>query len=120
MKKILLFVYCLYASTIFSQTVNDIPIEDIDVKYIQIVGTSKMMSTKLNIKIDFGQETKFWSGGREAVVKDENGKGLNFNSMIDALNFMSQNGYEFKTAYALTVGNQNVYHYLLEKEITIE
>jgi hypothetical protein len=33
--------------------------------------------------------------------------------MIDALNFMSKNGFEFVNAYAITMGNQNVYHYLL-------
>jgi len=37
--------------------------------------------------------------------------------MIDALNFMSKNEYEFVQAYALTVGNQNVYHYLMKKKV---
>ena len=119
MKKLLLILLCLPFIG-FGQTVNDIPIKDIDVKYVQIVGTSKLMSTKLNIRIDFGQETKFWSGGREAFIKDEKGKILNFNSMIDALNFMAKNGYKFKTAYAFAVGNQNVYHYLLEKSVAID
>ncbi|MFT7033093.1 MAG: hypothetical protein ACJA2S_001594 [Cyclobacteriaceae bacterium] len=45
----------------FSQTVNDIPIKDIDVDYIQIVGTSKLLSNKVTIEIDFGQENKLWS-----------------------------------------------------------
>ena len=115
MKKLLLILLCLPMMG-FGQTVNDIPIKDIDVKYVQIVGTSKLISTKLNIRIDFGQETKFWSGGIETFVKDANGKGLDFNSMIDALNFMYANGYEFETAYAITIGNQNVYHYLLRKK----
>jgi len=35
--------------------------------------------------------------------------------MIDALNFMNDNGYDFESAYALTIGNQNVYHFLLRK-----
>ena len=40
-------------------------------------------------------------------------KQLIFNSMMDALNFMSKNGFEFVDAYAITSSNQNVYHYLL-------
>ena len=36
--------------------------------------------------------------------------------MIDALNFMTTNGYKFEQAYAVTIGNTNVYHYLLSKE----
>ena len=115
MKRLLLFIGLIYSTSIFSQTVNDVPIKDIDVEYVQIVGTSKLMSTKLTIQIDFGQETKYWSGGKETIVKDENGKKTTFNSMIDALNFMSSNGYKFTDSYALTIGNQNVYHFLLEK-----
>ena len=96
-----------------AQTVNDIPIKDIDVEYVQIVGISKFMSTKLTIQIDFGQRTKFFSSGKETIVKDEDGKALDFNSMMDALNFMSKNGFEFVNAYAITMGNINIYHYLL-------
>lgn len=114
MKK--LFLLVLIASTTIStnaQTVNDVPIKDIDVEYVQIVGTSKFLSTKLTIQIDFGQRTKFFSSGKETIVKDEDGKVMDFNSMIDALNFMSKNGFEFVNAYAISVSNQNVYHYLL-------
>ena len=114
MKKFFLPLITLLFSTVaFSQTVNDIPLKEIDVEYVQIVGTSKLLSTKLTIEIDFGQRTKFFSAGKETIVKDENGQKMEFNSMIDALNFMTKNGFEFVNAYAITVSNQNVYHYLL-------
>ena len=117
MKKLLLCVtFVIGAITTKAQTVNDIPIKDIDVEYIQIVGTSKLFSTKLTIQIDFGQKTKFFSSGKETIVKDETGKAVEFNSMIDALNFMSANGYDFVNAYVITVQNQNVYYYLLKKK----
>lgn len=119
MKKVLtitLFIITLGLSNVYSQTVNDIPLKDIDVEYVQIVGTSKLMSTKLTIQIDFGQRTKFFSAGKETILKDEQGKALDFNSMIDALNFMAQNGFEFVNAYTITVSNQNVYHYILKRK----
>ena len=117
MKKIILgWLLVVTTFTLKAQTVNDIPIKDIDVEYVQIVGTSKLFSTKLTIQIDFGQRTKFFSSGKETIVKDEDGKGLDFNSMIDALNFMSKNGFEFVNAYVISVGNQDVYHYLLRKK----
>jgi hypothetical protein len=117
MKKLLLSAVILVCSlTIKAQTVNDIPLKDIDVEYVRIVGTSKLLTTKLTIEIDFGQRTKFFSSGKETIVKDIDGKAMDFNSMIDALNFMSSNGFEFVTAYALTIGNQNVYHYLLRNK----
>jgi len=117
MKKLLLFVIIFVCNlTIKAQTVNDIPLKDIDVEYVRIVGTSKLLTTKLTIELDFGQRTKFFSSGKETIIKDEDGKAIDFNSMVDALNFMSKNGFEFVTAYAISVGNQNVYHYLLRNK----
>ncbi len=37
--------------------------------------------------------------------------------MVDALNYMGKQGWEFMQAYIVTVQNQNVYHYLLKKKI---
>ena len=97
-----------------SQTVNYIPLKDVDVEYVEIVGTSKFLSTKVTIDIDFGQRNKVWTG-KDTQIKDVDGKRMEFNSMIDALNFMSANNYEFVQAYIVTISNQNVYHYLLKK-----
>lgn len=36
--------------------------------------------------------------------------------MVDALNYMGNQGWEFVQAYTITMGNQNVYHYLLKRE----
>jgi len=116
MKKIilLLLIALFGASTAFSQSVNNVPIKDIDVSYIQIVGTAKFLSTKITIEIDFGQTNKLLSS-KDTQVRDEKGKLVIFNSMIDALNFFSKNGYEFINAYVITINNQNVYHYMLKK-----
>jgi len=117
MKNIFLSFSLLFCLVSFGQTINGIPIKDLDVQYLQILGTSKMMSSKLTITIDIGQKTKFFSSNSDAtLLKDENGEGLIFNSMIDALNFMSSNGYDFVTANIITVGGQNVYHYLMRKK----
>ena len=113
MKKLLPFFAFIFSFIAHAQTVNEIPLKDIDVEYVQIVGRSKLLSTKLTIEIDFGQKTKFFSSGKETIVKDDNGEKMIFNSMIDALNFMTKNGFEFVNAYAITEDGQNVYHYLL-------
>lgn len=104
-----------FAMSGFGQTVNDVPIKDIAVKYIQIVGTSTLIGNKVTIEIDFGQQNKLFSS-KDTQVKDENGNLMKFNSMIDALNFFDKNGYEFVNAYAITMGSQNVYHYLMVKK----
>jgi len=116
MKKMILSLSIIVFSFFgYSQTVNDVPIKDIPPGFMRIVGTEKILSTKVNINIDFGQETKFFSTGNDTRVKDENGKLMVFNSMVDALNFFGNYGYEFEQAYAITVGSQNVYHYLMRK-----
>lgn len=104
------------ATNTFAQTINDLPVKEIDVEYVQIVGTSKLLSNKVTIEIDFGQENKLFTA-KDTQVKNESGKKMVFNSMIDALNFMTSNGYEFVQAYAFTLAsnNQTVYHYLLRK-----
>lgn|SRR5690554_1801351 len=114
-KLIISSILLMFSLSLFAQTVNDIPISEIDVEYIQIVGTSKVFSNKVAIGIDFGQNTKFFNPKKQTLIKNSEGKPLEFNSMIDALNFMSSNGYEFTQAYAFAVGNQNVYHYLMRK-----
>lgn len=74
------------------------------------------MSTKVPIEISFGQRVKAFDDNR---LKDtQTGKPVVFNSMIDALNFMGKQGWEFAQAYIITESNQNVYHYLLKKPFT--
>lgn len=113
MKKLMITVVLLCAMfNVFSQTVGDTPIKDIETTYIQIVGTQKMLANKVVIQIDFGQKASIYN---DKTIKDENGKDVIFNSMIDALNFFYDSGYEFINAYSITANNQNVYNYILKK-----
>jgi len=57
---IILTILLLLAMKSTAHTVNDVPIKDIDVEYMQIVGTQKLLSTKVTIELDFGQTTNFW------------------------------------------------------------
>ena len=45
MKKLALTFGLLFGSLSFAQTVNDVPIKDINVDYIQIIGTGRGLST---------------------------------------------------------------------------
>lgn len=112
----LLAAVALFSLGAKAQTINDVPIADIDVDYVEIVGSAKAFSNKLNISLDFGQHTKLFSSSKSTTILDENGKNLEFNSMVDALNFMAKHGYNMVQAYTVTQGNSNVYHYLLRKE----
>jgi hypothetical protein len=66
----------------------------------------------VTVVIDYGEETKFFSDNR--LRDEETGKVHAFNSMVDALNYMGSNGWEFVQAYVVTNGQQNVYRWLLK------
>lgn len=81
--------------------------------YCEMVGTQKPFSTKVTIALDFGEERSIWKDHR---LKDEvTGRAQSFNSMVDALNYLGEQGWEFSQAYVVSFGQQNVYHWLLKK-----
>ena len=84
-------------------------------QYCLVMATAKLFSTKVIITVDYGQETKFF--GDKGVIKDESGKLQSFNSVVDAMNYMNSQGWEFVNAYVVTVSNQNVYHYLMRRRV---
>jgi hypothetical protein len=88
--------------------------------YCEIVGQSaSLFGDKCTIWLDFGQERKLL---QSQVLVDELGDVIVFNSMIDALNWMGNLGWKFEQAYTVTESlyKNNVYHFLLSKEITEE
>ncbi|MDE6415596.1 MAG: hypothetical protein K2K68_01035 [Duncaniella sp.] len=85
--------------------------------YAELLGFQKgLFSNKVKVHVDFGQNVSFWKQGNMTIV-DEDGKDIVFNSMVDAMNFMGERGWEFQQAYVVTESGQNVYHWLLSKEV---
>jgi hypothetical protein len=82
-------------------------------QYCEMLATGKLLSTKVTIDIDFGEARKFWSDNR---IKDETGKVRNFNSVIDAMNYMGAQGWKLTTALLLGSGPY-VYHYIFRREV---
>ena len=86
--------------------------------FCELLGMGKFMSTKVIVTVDFGQRTKHWSGDAKQYLVDDEGEKLEFNSMVDAMNYMGKRGWEFEQAYVVTASNQNTYHWLLSKKVT--
>ena len=88
--------------------------------YCELVGTQRLLSTKVTVEVDFGQQSKFININDNRLV-DEKGQVIIFNSMIDALNYMGALGWEFEQAYVVTFGSgsssSSVYHWLLSKYV---
>jgi hypothetical protein len=117
MKKLLLISVLLFSISLFARDPWN-PAR----AYCEIVGTGNLTGTKVKIEIDFGQAKHFWTGSTDKFLVDKSGKEIKFNSMVDALNYMSQFGWRFEQAYVVTenssMSKQNVYHYLLSKELS--
>ena len=98
-----------------------------DKVYCELVGSHKFLSTKMNVKIDFGQERKFFGDNR---LTDKNGNVIEFNSMIDAMNYMAGLGWKFEQAYVVAnvsssktdpaVSTLNTVHWILSKTLNAE
>lgn len=106
MKKLLFATVFLLATSAYSQE---------KLIYCELVGMQKMLSPKVTVSIDYGEQRTYFTDTR---IKDENGKVTVFNSMIDALNYMGRDGWQFVQAYTVGGGSSPyVYHWLLKKEI---
>ena len=89
--------------------------------YCELMGIGRFMSNKVTVTIDYGQETKFFSPEDQRIKDESTGRAQKFNSMIDAMNYMAENGWEFVNAYVVSIPNglgssRNVYHWLLKKK----
>ena len=116
MKKLLLaFVFAVVLSCPCLNAQDVKPENETHTAYCELVGTLKL-NAKVKVAIDYGQNARW---GNNTMV-DENGQTLEFNSMVDAMNYMGELGWKFVQAYVVTIGNSNVYHWLLQKELSPE
>ena len=88
-------------------------------EFVQIVGKGKLFNDDINIKIDYGQQRSLFKP-KKMNLQDKDGKKLNFQSIIHAMNFMNSNGWEYIDSHIITLegfgGNQNVYHFLFKRK----
>ncbi len=108
-KSILLGIFMLLACSLSAQ--NRV--------FCEIVEQSKY-NKKVKVIIDFGQEREK-SKNKQTIV-DESGNPIQFNSKIDALNYMSALGWEFVQAYTIARGSDgdvsSEIHWILSKSGT--
>lgn len=87
--------------------------------FIELLGHQKgLFSDKVKITVDYGQAQTFFNKKKNQTLVDENGKKIAFNSMVDAMNYFGEAGWDFEQAYVVTDDGESVYHWLLSKEVT--
>ncbi|MBO4568135.1 MAG: hypothetical protein J5686_04260 [Bacteroidales bacterium] len=116
MKKLLLafvFAVVLSCSCLNAQSVE--PKNETHTVYCELVGTQKL-NGKVKVEVDYGQLRRW---GNNTMV-DDNGQTIEFNSMVDAMNYMGELGWRFVQAYVVGTGGNLVYRWLLQKDLSPE
>ncbi|OYU97517.1 MAG: hypothetical protein CFE21_04280 [Bacteroidetes bacterium B1(2017)] len=116
MKKNSLFILILLVfigGNAKAQTINNVPIKDIENKYIEIVANFGRGTVMNSFTLDLGQTNRIFTA-RDLQLRDQNGMLLKFTSIVDLLNYFAKNGYELANTYTLA-GNQYECHYVLKR-----
>ncbi|MCC8423508.1 hypothetical protein [Mucilaginibacter sp. UR6-11] len=81
-------------------------------QFCQLIAVPRILSNKVTIDIDFGQEKKFWNDSR---LRDREGAVKKFNTIIDAMNFMGREGWSFIHTYPVRNGDTEIFHFAFRK-----
>jgi hypothetical protein len=109
MKKASLLIMFVFFFRLVSQAQSDSIKVD---QYCQLIVSPRLLSNKVTIDIDFGNEKNYW---RDTRLKTYAGTIRKFNTVIDALNFMGKEGWLFINAYPVKETNTEVYHFAFRK-----
>ncbi|CAN5356141.1 hypothetical protein BH09BAC6_BH09BAC6_03580 [soil metagenome] len=108
MKKLFIItLFILHSLYSFAQT-DSVKVE----QFCQIIAMPRLLSNRVTIDIDFGDEKKFWSDTR---LRDWEGKVKKFNTIIDAMNFMGKEGWSFINAYPVRTNDTEIFHFAFRK-----
>jgi hypothetical protein len=83
-------------------------------KYIEIIKVISWNIGKINIKVDFGQEVKTLFNQEQKLRL--NGKVIEMNSIVEALNLMDSYRFELYQVYVENSQNESTSHFLLKKK----
>ena len=109
MKK--LVIICLIsASSLLSKAQSDNSRIE---QYCQLIVTQRLLSNKVTIDLDYGDEKSYWNDNR---MKTPDGKLKKFNTVIDAMNFMGMAGWTFINAYPVRTGDSEDFHFAFKKQ----
>ena len=109
MKKILIISIVLLSSIALNAQTDTSRVE----QYCQVIATPRLLSNKVTIDIDFGDEKSFW---RDSRLKTDDGRLKKFNTVIDALNYMGLAGWTFINAYPVRRGDTEIFHFAFKKQ----
>lgn len=111
MKKLLVIGIFLISTLITNAQTDTSKVE----QYCQLIVTQRLLSNKVTIVLDFGEEKSFWKDTRLTTT---DGKIKKFNTVIDAMNYMGTAGWIFINAYPVRMGDTEIYHFAFKKQFS--
>jgi len=112
MKKIIIAAATIMMASVVSFAQTDSSLVE---QYCQVIATPGLLSNRVTIDIDFGEQKNYWKDER---LRTYNGKLKKFNTIIDALNFMGKEGWNFINAYPVKMANTEIYHFAFRKLVS--
>jgi hypothetical protein len=109
MKTIIIVAIALFSTLDVNAHTDTTKVE----QYCQVIATPRLLSNKVTIDIDFGEEKSFW---RDTRLKTDGGRIKKFNTIIDALNYMGREGWIFINAFPVRMGETEIYHFAFKKQ----
>lgn len=83
-------------------------------QYCRLVAQNRLLSNKVNIDVDYGDERKLFSDNR--LRDEETGRIKKFNTVVDALNYMGSQGWILVNAFPVMEGPSSTsLHYYFKK-----
>jgi hypothetical protein len=83
-------------------------------QFCQIIARPRLFSSRVTIDMDFGGEKRFWKDTR---LKSKQGQIKKFNTIVDAMNFMTKEGWTFVNAYPVKTYGLEIFHLAFKKLI---
>ncbi|BDS12820.1 hypothetical protein [Aureispira anguillae] len=120
MKRLILStLLSMFAFSISAQSLNDVALDKIESNYIRVVSNQD----ESDIYIDFGTHynaprfsNRLADPKLRNVIKNKEGHEVIFASVIDALNFMDNNGYILIETHTIIDNEITMFHYLMKKK----
>ena len=84
--------------------------------FCDLMATKKFLSNNVEIKINYGNRDSLWLDKKIYTLLSSDLQ--NFNTILDALNYMGNEGWETISSYSSSYNSYIVEHYILKKIIT--
>jgi hypothetical protein len=113
---ILLFIGLVQIQAAYAQIIVDGQnLYEIDTKYAEIIISRRVMTQEMQVMIDYGQYIDYHREFQQRIETPK-GENIQFRSVVQILNLMDYNGWEFLQTCPAHTNNFERLHYLFRRK----